>query len=71
MTAQKGGEQVIIALGEKVFGALLAIAGAVIILSGHWTTTTDMIGDLIAGGLMLTPTSRNPLELVKALRVCL
>jgi len=44
---------VIIALGEKVFGALLAIAGAVIILSGHWATTDDMIGDLIAGGIML------------------
>jgi hypothetical protein len=44
---------VIIALGEKVFGALLAIAGAVIILSGHWATTNDMIGDLIAGGIML------------------
>ncbi len=43
----------IIALGEKVFGALLAITGAVIILSGHWATTNDMIGDLIAGGLML------------------
>jgi hypothetical protein len=27
---------VIIALGEKVFGALLAIAGAAIILTGHW-----------------------------------
>jgi hypothetical protein len=26
---------VIIGLGEKVFGALLAIAGAVIILAGH------------------------------------
>jgi hypothetical protein len=33
---------VIIALGEKVFGALLVIAGAAI-----------MIADLIAGGLML------------------
>ena len=43
----------IIALGEKVFGALLAIAGAVILLSGHWATTNDMIGDLIAGGIML------------------
>ena len=43
----------IIALGEKVFGALLAIAGAAIILTGHWTTTDDMIADLIAGGLML------------------
>ncbi len=43
----------IIALGEKVFGALLAITGAVIILSGHWATTNEMIGDLIAGGLML------------------
>jgi hypothetical protein len=44
---------VIIAPGEKVFGALLAIAGAVIVLTGHWATTDDMIADLIAGGLML------------------
>jgi len=44
---------VIIALGEKVFGALLVITGAAIILTGHWTTTDDMIADLIAGGLML------------------
>lgn len=43
----------IIALGEKVFGALLVITGAAIILTGHWTTTDDMIADLIAGGLML------------------
>jgi hypothetical protein len=43
----------IIGLGQKVFGALLAIAGAVIILTGHWATTDDMIGDLIAGGIML------------------
>ncbi len=43
----------IIALGEKVFGALLAIAGAVIILTGHWATTDDMIADLITGGIML------------------
>ena len=43
----------IIAPGEKVFGALLAIAGAAIILTGHWATTDDMIGDLIAGLLML------------------
>ena len=43
----------IIALGEKVFGALLVIAGPAIILTGHWTTTDDMIADLIAGGLML------------------
>ena len=43
----------IIALGEKVFGALLAIAGAVIILTGHWATTDDMIADLTAGGVML------------------
>jgi hypothetical protein len=34
---------VIIAPGEKVFGALLAIAGAGIILTGHWATTDDMI----------------------------
>jgi hypothetical protein len=44
---------VIIAPGEKVFGALLAIAGAGIILTGHWATTGDMIADLIAGLLML------------------
>ena len=43
----------IIAPGEKVFGALLAIAGVGIILTGHWATTDDMIADLIAGGLML------------------
>ena len=43
----------IIGLGQKVFGALLAIAGTVIILTGHWATTDDMIGDLIAGGIML------------------
>ena len=43
----------IVALGEKVFGALLVITGAAIILTGHWTTTDDMIADLIAGGLML------------------
>ena len=43
----------IIAPGEKVFGALLAIAGAVIIFTGHWATTDDMIADLIAGLLML------------------
>ena len=46
-------EPVIIALGEKVFGALLVITGAAIILTGHWTTTDDMIADLIAGGLEL------------------
>jgi hypothetical protein len=38
---------VIIALGEKVFGALLAIAGAVIVLTGHWATTDDMIAGLL------------------------
>ena len=43
----------VIAPREKVFGALLAIAGAVIVLTGHWATTDDMIADLIAGGLML------------------
>ena len=43
----------IIAPGEKVFGALLAIAGAGIILTGHWATTDDMIADLIAGLLMV------------------
>jgi hypothetical protein len=42
-----------VAPGEKVFGALLAIAGVGIILTGHWATTDDMIADLIAGGLML------------------
>jgi hypothetical protein len=44
---------VIIAPGEKIFGALLAIAGTVIILTGHWATTDDMIADLIAGLLMV------------------
>jgi len=44
---------VIIATGEKVFGALLAIAGVGIILTGHWATTDDMIADIIAGLLML------------------
>jgi hypothetical protein len=40
--------------GEKVFGVLLTIAGAaVIIFTGHWATTDDMIADLIAGLLML------------------
>ena len=43
----------IIAPGEKVFGALLAIAGAAIILTGHWATMDEMIADLIAGLLML------------------
>ena len=43
----------IIALGEKVFGALLVITGAAIIRTGHWATTDDMIADLIAGLLML------------------
>ena len=42
----------IIAPGEKVFGALLAIAGARS-STGHWATTDDMIADLIAGLLML------------------
>jgi hypothetical protein len=32
---------------------LLAIAGAAIILTGHWATIDDMIADLIAGLLML------------------
>ena len=31
----------IIALGEKVFGALLVITGAAIILTGHWTKSQD------------------------------
>jgi hypothetical protein len=44
---------VIIAPGEKVFGALPAIAGAVIVLTGHWAATDEMIADLIAGLLML------------------
>ena len=43
----------IIAPGEKVFRALLAIAGVGIILTGHWATTDDMIADLIVGLLML------------------
>ena len=43
----------IIAPGEKVFGALLAIAGAVIIFTGHLARTDDMIADLIAALLML------------------
>jgi hypothetical protein len=47
---QRGSEPVIIALGEKVFGALLVITGAAIILAGHRATTDDMIADLIAGG---------------------
>jgi hypothetical protein len=47
------GEPAIIAPGEKVFGALLAIAGAVSVMTGHWATTDDMIADLIAGGLVL------------------
>jgi hypothetical protein len=50
---RKRSESAIIALAEKVFGALLAIAGAAIILTGHWATTDDMIADLIAGLLML------------------
>jgi hypothetical protein len=40
-------------LEKKSLGALLVITGAAIILTGHWTTTDDMIADLIAGGLML------------------
>ena len=43
----------IIAPGEKVFGALLAIVGAVIILTGQWVTTDDLIADQIAGLLMV------------------
>jgi hypothetical protein len=43
----------IVGLGHKVFGAWLAIAGAVIVLTGHWATPNDMIGDLIAGLLMI------------------
>jgi hypothetical protein len=39
---------VIIVPAEEVFGALLAIAGTVIILIGHWATTDDMTADLIA-----------------------
>ncbi len=44
----------IIAFREKVFGALLASAGAVIILTGHWVTTNDIIADLAAGLPMLS-----------------
>ena len=40
-------------LFARALGALLAIAGAVIILTGHWTTPDDMIGDLIAGLIMV------------------
>ena len=43
----------IVGLGQKVSGALLAIAGAVIVLTGHRATPNDMIGDLIAGLLMV------------------
>ncbi len=43
----------IITLGERIFGALLASVGAMIILTGHWVTSDDMIADLIAGLLML------------------
>ena len=43
----------IVGHGQRVFGAVLAIAGAVIILTGHWTTPDDMIGDLIAGLIMV------------------
>ncbi len=43
----------VIGLGQKVFGALLAIAGVVIILTGHWSAMDDMIGDLFAGLLMV------------------
>ena len=53
LASAQGSEPVIIAPGEKVFGALLAIAGVGIILTGHWATTDDMIADLIAGLLML------------------
>ena len=52
-STQKVTKPVIIAPGEKVFGALLAIAGVGIILTGHWATTDDMIADLIAGLLMV------------------
>jgi hypothetical protein len=31
----------------------MAIAGAMIVLTGHWATTDDMIADLIAGLLVL------------------
>jgi hypothetical protein len=43
----------IIGFGQKIFGALLATTGVVIILTGHWATTDEMIGDLLAGALML------------------
>jgi hypothetical protein len=49
-STQKVTKPVIIAPGEKVFGALLAIG---IILTGHWATLDDMIADLIAGLLMV------------------
>ena len=38
---------------EKKSLGLCVIAGAAVILTGHWATTDDMIADLIAGGLML------------------
>ena len=41
----------IIAPGEKVFGALLEIAGAVIVLTGHWATTDNMIADPANAGI--------------------
>jgi hypothetical protein len=37
---------------EKKSLGLCVIAGAAVILTGHWATTDDMIAD-IAGGLML------------------
>jgi hypothetical protein len=43
------GTTMIVALGRKIFGALLAIAGVGILLTGHWVTTEDMTADLIAG----------------------
>jgi hypothetical protein len=42
-----------VGLGHKVFGALLATAGAVIALTGHWATPNDMIADLVAALLMV------------------
>ena len=37
---------------RKSIWGLPAIAGAVIVLTGHWAATDEMIADLIAGGLV-------------------
>ena len=39
-------------LSTSAESAATAIAGAVIVLTGHWATTDEMIADLIAGGLV-------------------